>query len=376
MEKDPCMNCMNQCGREIYLDKLRVTATCAVVMLHTITGVADHVDMGLYTGENRLFLTIMDLVCWGVPVFLLISGYLFLNPDRSITIKEMVFKYIRRIVLALFLFGVPYACAELYMVRGGFAPDMLLQSVMMVLTGKSWSHMWYLYLILLLYLMTPALKWILGRIPLIAVYLVLALLFVGGSVIPFLGLFLEEIQLPGLPAFATYLFYYLCGYGFQRQKKRMENGHGRRLFCMLSITGIVLSVACILVIRISGCELRFAYHYLPVAVLSLSVFGVAYFIGGHCRVKGTVDPAGRTGEENTEPGSRPAGGWERAGRLCFGIYLIHPVFLNLSYKYFGVTPLDFPVAVSLPVFFLGTLVLSAITARILYQIPFFKKYVL
>lgn len=352
VKKDPCMNDRNQCGREIYLDKLRVAATCAVVMLHTITGVADHVDMSAYAGENRLFLTMMDLVCWSVPVFLLISGYLFLNPDRSITMREMIFKYARRIVLALFLFGVPYACAELFLVRGGFAPAMLLQSVTMVLTGKSWSHMWYLYLILLLYLLTPVLKWILGRIPLIAVYLMLALLFVGGSVIPFLGLFLEVIQFPGLPAFVTYLFYYLCGYGFQRQKEHAKNGHGRRLFYLLSITGIVLSVVCILVVRIGGCELRFAYHYLPVAVLSLSVFGVAYLNGGH-----------------TE-------GWERAGRLCFGIYLVHPLFLNLSYKYFGITPLDFPVVVSLPVFFGGTLVLSVITTWILYQIPFFKRYVL
>ena len=42
--------------RETFLDKLRVTATCAVVMLHTITGVMDHTDMSAYPMEKKVFL--------------------------------------------------------------------------------------------------------------------------------------------------------------------------------------------------------------------------------------------------------------------------------------------------------------------------------
>ena len=53
--------------REAFLDRLRV-------MLHTATGVMDATDMSLYPEENRVFLTVMDLVCWCVPVFLVLSG--------------------------------------------------------------------------------------------------------------------------------------------------------------------------------------------------------------------------------------------------------------------------------------------------------------
>ena len=109
---------MKSQNRKHFLDILRVIATGAVIMLHTVTGIKDTTDMNLYPMEFRVFLAIMDLVTWSVPVFIMISGYLFLNPAREFTLRQMVLKYCRRIVIALFLFGVPYACIELVMTDG------------------------------------------------------------------------------------------------------------------------------------------------------------------------------------------------------------------------------------------------------------------
>lgn len=74
--------------------------------------------------------------------------------------------------------------------------------------------------------------------------------------------------------------------------------------------------------------------------------------------------------------SRGLSFWERAAELSFAVYLIHPVFLNIAYKLFHVTPLSFPIGVSLPVFFLGTLLLSAAGAWVLRKIAPLRKYVL
>ena len=49
--------------REVFLDKMRVAAACAVVLLHTITGVLSVVDMSLYPLGNKIFLILMDLSC-------------------------------------------------------------------------------------------------------------------------------------------------------------------------------------------------------------------------------------------------------------------------------------------------------------------------
>ena len=68
--------------RKQFLDVLRVLATCAVVLMHVLTGATDVTDASIVPEYRSLLLSVMDLVTWCVPIFLLISGYLFLNPER------------------------------------------------------------------------------------------------------------------------------------------------------------------------------------------------------------------------------------------------------------------------------------------------------
>ena len=354
--------------REVFLDKLRVAATCAVVLLHTVSGVADTTDMSLYPEERKVFWAMLDLVSWCVPVFLMISGYLFLNPGRQIGIGSMVTKYCRRIVLALFLFGMPYGCLELTAVEGGFCPGMLWETFLGLLCGKTWAHMWYLYLILLLYLLTPFLRRALGAVPRWAVYGVLAVLFAGCSVLPCLYM-LSGKKGFALPGDGIYFFYYICGYLFAVEKREGIKKAVRR--------GIIPGLALLLAGGMAFSRLwgglvpRMAYNYPFTVLLALLLFVWAAG-AGHC--------------------VRPF--WTRAGALCFAVYLVHPVFLNLAYKYFELTPLAvsdplsvlYPlaegipipaaVAVSVAIFFGGTAVLSVLAAWILYRIRPLRRYVL
>ena len=93
---------MRECGKQNSskaartrcLDILRVAATLAVVLLHVLSGAV--VSRGYFAndGEETIYWILMDLVSWSVPVFLMISGYLFLNPGKRITLKEMYGKYV------------------------------------------------------------------------------------------------------------------------------------------------------------------------------------------------------------------------------------------------------------------------------------------
>lgn len=341
--------------REEFLDRLRIAATCAVVLLHTITGVSDITDMSLYPGEKKVFLVMMDLVCWCVPVFLMISGYLFLNPARKLNMSTMLTGYCRRIVLALFVFGVPYAWLEQIAVEKSFRWSSIGRGFVMVIQGKSWSHMWYLYLILLLYLLTPAVKWILARVPGWTVYGVLAFLFAECSLLPWLYRFLEPERRAVVPEDGIYFFYYLCGYLFtSRRTDGKRKLSGRRLYA-----GAAVMAAAMLCSRLPGSyTLQMAYNYPPTAVLSLLLFA-----------------AGKAGESERAGVKAPAL-IRKASALTFAVYLVHPVFLNLFYKFLHITPLSFPVGISLPVFFLGTLLLAGAAAWVLYRIPPFRKYIL
>lgn len=350
--------------RHSFLDWLRVAAACGVVMLHTVTGVMDTTDMSGFPGEKNFFLGILDLVTWCVPVFLMISGYLFLDPQREISFIRMIRKYCSRIILALFLFGVPYACLELVITSGGFAPKMLWQSVLMVLKGKTWSHMWYLYLILILYVLTPMLKRILSLVPAWTVYLVCLVLLSGSSILPFLNGVNPQWRLVTLPGDLIYLFYYLAGFLLHiglREDKTAEVGNGRGKISIkirIIIPGVLaLTIAAVMILsRILGYQMRMAYNYPPTVLLSLLLVWTA-----------------REGETIWKKGGRVL---RELAALSFPVYLIHPVFLNVFYKFLDLSPLSYPVYLSLPVFFAVTLILSVIGAWILRKIPPMKKYVL
>lgn len=346
--KEAVNGCGSQSGqRMIWMDILRAGAACAVVLMHTMTGAVDITKAAGQENGSRLLL-IMDLVTWCVPVFLMISGYLFLNPERKVSAKTMLGKYFLRIVLVLFLFGVPFAWLEQIAAQRCLKAEMLPEGVLMVLTGRSWAHMWYLYLIAGLYLVTPLLKRLLAGMPGPVLKAVMAVLFIGSSVLPFLGKVLQKEGLPVLHENFIYLFYYLYGYlmvtEYSEQRRKREKLLGTAVLVLLMTGSVIGRLVC-------GVQLQMAYNY-PVTV------GMAVSLMHLCR---GWNPA-KCGKVTAD-----------IAALSFPIYLIHPLFLNIFYKFLRVTPFDYPPAVSLPVFFLATLVVSVAGAWVLHRSSFLRR---
>ena len=375
--------------RKQFLDVLRVLATCAVVLMHVLTGATDVTDASIVPEYRSLLLSVMDLVTWCVPIFLLISGYLFLNPERTLTYPVMIKKYCRRIALAILLFGVPYAASELVVAEKSFRIMMIPEALKMALTGHTWSHMWYLYLILFLYLITPLLKKVLQILPVWSVVAVMAVIFLGSSVAPFLNKVLDINSIPVLPDGGVYFLYYLCGYLFvvrevcvdkaessatSGKRKSMEAGDhtepakGRRIGNVWLIAAAVLIMGMILSRTLAGFSIQMAYNY-PFTVL----FAVLLFAAGW---KGSI-------KKHRIP-------WQEAGALSFAVYLVHPVYVNLLYKFVKITPFTVleqcgvqsvaaghaVLILLLAVFCLVVLALATATAWVLRKIPVLRKYVL
>lgn len=88
-------------NRILYLDFLRILATAAVMILHTASKVWYASDIGSFNWNAS---NVWDsIVRWCVPVFAMISGTLFLNPDNEIRIKNLYTRNICR-VLTAFIF--------------------------------------------------------------------------------------------------------------------------------------------------------------------------------------------------------------------------------------------------------------------------------
>ena len=393
--------------RKQFLDVLRVLATCAVVLMHVLTGAIDVTDTSIVPEYRSLLLSVMDLVTWCVPIFLLISGYLFLNPERTLTYPVMVKKYCRRIALAILLFGVPYAASELVVTERTFRIMMIPEALKMTLTGHTWSHMWYLYLILFLYLITPLLKKVLQILPVWSVVAVMTVIFLGSSVAPFLNKVLDVNSIPVLPDGGVYFLYYLCGYLFAVREVRVDKGRnvggqmvepgsGRRAgdntewdgetqnvesqaWNVWLIAAAVLIMGMILSRTLAGFSIQMAYNYPFTVLLAVLLFAAGW--------KGGRDGADSTAREKDRTHRIP---WQEAGALSFAVYLVHPVYVNLLYKFVKITPFTVleqcgvqsvaaghaVLILLLAVFCLVVLALATATAWVLRKIPVLRKYVL
>lgn len=350
--------------RKQFLDVLRVLATCAVVLMHVLTGATDVTDASIVPEYRSLLLSVMDLVTWCVPIFLLISGYLFLNPGRTLTYPVMIKKYCRRIALAILLFGVPYAASELVVAERIFRIRMIPEALKMTLMGHTWSHMWYLYLILFLYLITPLLKKVLRVLPVWGVVAMMAVIFLGSSVAPFLNKVLDVNSIPVLPDGGVYFLYYLCGYFFAVREVCVDKGRN----VWLTAAVAVLALGMILSRTLAGFSIQMAYNYPFTVLLAVLLFAAGW--------NGSI-------KKHRIP-------WQEAGALSFAVYLVHPVYVNLLYKFVKITPFTVleqcgvqsvaagqaVLILLLAAFCLVVLALATATAWVLRKIPVLRKYVL
>lgn len=380
---------MKKRNRRVYLDVLRVLAACAVVLLHTVSGAADTMGFSAYPTEQCVFRLVMDLTKWSVPVFLMISGYLFLGYDcGNLSFAVMLKKYCLRIASALLLFGSLYACVEKLAGGADFSARLLGESVLAVFRGESWAHMWYLYLILILYLLTPLLQKVTDVLPRPFVYLLLGVIFLRSSLVPFAEAAFGVRYVKALPDEWIYVFYYVYGYLFSYEDVMEEKNCDRRLWVAKLQAVVAPAVVLVQTVGVTACRLRgveqqMAYND-PVTVLfALSLFAWARALS---RLRGEKRSlhAGQPGklsetserEPSAEGEKKKHGFLQAASALTFGIYLMHPVFLNVCYKFLKVTPLSFDIRLSLPLFFLGALFSAAAATLILRKIPFMRKYIL
>lgn len=139
------------------IDTLRTLATLLVILLHVS---AEYVVTGK---DNLTFDTsfwignIVDSfsrIC--VPLFVLISGMFLVG--RSETLKQSYQKRASRILIPLIFWTTIYI---LYRVSLSFFKNTIInieELLISIISGKPFYHMWYLFMIIGLYLITPILN--------------------------------------------------------------------------------------------------------------------------------------------------------------------------------------------------------------------------
>ncbi len=288
---------------------------------------------------------------WAVPVFFMMTGALLLKPDRQISVKQCLSKYCLRVVLALFVFGIPFAIMRLYAESEALEPMILLKAVGCVFTNGGLSHFWYLYSIIGIYLLLPALKIVVVAGKDLVRYLLIAM-FICVYCFPTLSNFLNVNIAFSMPL--TYpVFYVMLGHYLTEYTGKWKIQH-----CICGI--ILIVVVIVLTDYYNFAPDVWTTNYSPiVAMLATVVFMMFKNIG-----------------QNPLEERKSSRLWT-IDRLCFGVYLVHPVFIQFAYRVLKITPLKFdlyPLVTFL--FFLVFAMCSFLASWVLSQVKPLKKYIL
>ena len=101
-----------------YINGLRLLATLSVIFLHTSAGLLDAREIS--NPDTQFWLSCYTYTMgFGVPIFIMISGALFLNPAKDVGFGLFWRKYVKRIALALLIFGLPMCLIETYFNKSG-----------------------------------------------------------------------------------------------------------------------------------------------------------------------------------------------------------------------------------------------------------------
>lgn len=323
-----------------YINSLRLLATLSVVWLHASAGLLDVREIA--SVDDKFWLSCHKYCMqFGVPVFVMISGALFLNPAKEIGFPLLLRKYVKRIAFALLIFGLPMCVVETYFSNSGG----VINSIIHFIQGRSWSHMWYLYMLIGLYLITPVIKPFVTKASDRDWIAALVLLFVMSSLFPTMnamGAGLTSWMIISTP----YIFIYMLGYWLCWKAPQRIVGNKATL--------TVVTLLCVAII-VAKCYYGFNYYGYadPVTIcLAATLFLLFRSFNVNWKFANWIAP------------------------YCFGIYLVHNVFINFTYKFLEVeTEMVVPILNFIGFFLMFTL-LSLASTYILMKIPFMKKHVL
>ncbi len=138
--------------RAIHYDILRIIAAFSVVMLHTS---AQFWYVLPVTDVNWIVANSYDaLVRFGVPVFVMISGALFLNPEKEIPLKKL---YTHNVLRMLILYVVWSCLYGLWDLKLWTHPTLTLDNIGLELTTGRYQ-LWFLRMIAGIYMLVPILR--------------------------------------------------------------------------------------------------------------------------------------------------------------------------------------------------------------------------
>lgn len=346
--------------RIAYFDVLRAFGCFFVVLIHVSADCFDYPGTNTFDWQTANFFD--GISRWSVPVFVMISGAVFLN--REITFERMMKKYVFRLAAAFAFWSFIYVAVEWLLGQRNYA-------ILAEMFVRGEYHFWYISMLISLYLSTFFLKGIMKSESLTWLYLSIsfALIFVFGQLaqtlyalpgrlLHIIGIGMQAVfgEMKDNAVFSTFLFYFVLGFYLN---SKINDARVHRRAMILGIIGFAATVGLngFSAVYLEDNRTLF-YDYGTVNVLfeSVGVFAAASVITN--RISPSVHKLIRC-----------------VSKYSFGIYFSHVLFINLLYRLANINTLTRMRMISIPAITVFVFICSFITSYCVSKIPLIGKNV-
>lgn len=344
--------------RVYYFDYLRIFAIFAVIILHVAAQNWENTNVNSF--EWQVFNFYDSVVRWGVPVFVMISGSLFIGKKHRI--KKLYQKYILRIIIAFLTWSILYALWNNIVINNNLSIKTLINEI---LIGH--YHLWFMFMIVGLYIIVPFLNKIVEDRK-IAWYFVITS-FVFAFILPQLseiiglkfsgisGIIDEITSKLHLHMVLGYSGYFVLGFLLQNTEIKKKY---RIIIYVFGILGLIFTISSTSILSLfwqSPAKMFYGNLTVNVLLVAMAVFVFA-----------------KTNLNKPIPSLRKQQMLLFFSKCTFGVYLIHPFFIELIKKYFNITSLTINPIFAVPILSVIVFLLSLLVSALLNLIPIVKNW--
>ena len=299
-----------------YINVLRIIATYTVVTGHVAIWVS-------YTapplGVSWWIVKWIHLVAlWVIPVFVMISGTLLLNDPKNESATAFYKKRMHRIGVPVIFWTALFLVIRVVVDKEEMT---VLRAAELIFTADPYYHLWYVWMIPALYLVTPPLRVFVKHSTSAQRILLIAIIFLlMGIYSPINNLYLGNKRTI-FTMFIPYVAWCLAGYEIVRADPR-KTPFKYLLIAVAICAGYITLLAFPFIDRLGDSKTIFNFLYdgfsPPQVALGIGIFWAAYLIGQRARpLKGI-----------------PKTAVEWMASTTLGIYLMHPLMLAfMRYKF-------------------------------------------
>ncbi|CAM3736865.1 acyltransferase [Nocardiopsis rhodophaea] len=337
-----------------WLDLARVCAMLAVVLVHVFAPVvtARYTDVGTTTWWTAN--AVDASLRWCVPVFIMISGSLLLRP-REERLSVFYRRRFSRIGIPLVVWVAAYLAWEVY--RTGITPS---EAGGEILSGAPSIHLYFLFVLAGLYLLTPFLRVFVEHAGTPTVWWFAGLMSVIGMADQAITGLDGTGEANAVTRFLPFVGYYVMGYLLREVAPTRRRTWGAAVTLLLGI--LATAVGAGLLARADGAwgsasDYLYAYLSPTVLVMSIAAYLLLQAVGGRLLAREGAGAAAWRSRLKT------------VSDLSFGVFLVHVMILYTLRDLFGMP--DSPIAMLSQAgqYAIAVLVLSLAVTLVFKRIP-------